>query len=1109
MLVPVLSLAQIPPEDLLKIEKAIPAQATAKAKQPRKLLVFTRAEGYKHASIPYAAKALELMGKQTGAFTTVQSEEMAAFLPDNLRQFDAVLFVSTSELAFEDLALRQSLMAFAKSGKGVVGIHAATDNFYNWPEAADMMGGQFDGHPWQANGTWAIKIVDPAHPLTAAFQGKNFQISDEIYRIRQRSLRQNCRVLVALDMMDKTNRATEGVRFGDRDLPISWVRSFGMGRVFYSSFGHNASIYWNPAILQHYLDGIQFALGDLQVDTTPVPFAVESSFSSDELDQLFEKVATYEFGQSREPLMNLTDYLRLSAISPKLQQQNEKRLLQLLASPMRPAGKQFVCERLSLYGSKLSVPVLAKMLQDSATSDMARFALERIPDPSADKALRQALSKTAGKIRVGIINTLGQRRDSKSASELGKLVTGSDPPAAAAAIIALGKIGGAESMRALAGAKEKTSGNLHALVCDAYLNCADMLLQQGDKDKALTVYTQLLAPQYSEPIRYAAMRGMVRGGKESATAFILSQLKNADAPTQILAANLVNEIPATESVAGIAQMIPALAPASQAQLLTSLAVRKDPEVLQAAVAATRSEHEAVRAAALKTLGSIGDETTVSLLASVAASKGTEGALARKSLSSLSGRPAIDETIIASIATAAPDVKVELILAASQRQINAATPALLQTARAPDSRVRLESIRALKTLAEAEHLSDLLDLLVNAQNPSERSELEKTITAVVMRAPPEKRNSAPVRARLEKYPAGTNVEVRESLLQVLGAIGDPADLPLLVAALNDTAANTKTAAIRALSEWPNAEPGSHLLAVAENTKQSTHQILALRGFVRSLRFESDAPSAGTIKKFERAMALAANTNEQKMILGWLAEVKALGALELAAKFMQSPGLRPEAEIAAVKIAGVVSGSYPVETKVILQQALQIAQSDTVAHARRAAAMIQQIDHFEDFMTAWLVSEPYFNDEVNLFEHAFPPEQPGQAVVKWQIMPASTITEAPWLMQLDQVLGGDNRVAYLRNQVWSDKEQRLRLELGSDDGVKVWLNGELVHANNASRGTTPGDDVVEVTVGKGWNPLLLKIIQGTGSWGACARLRNLEGSRVEGLKVALPGLVEEVN
>jgi hypothetical protein len=104
-----------------------------------------------------------------------------------------------------------------------------------------------------------------------------------------------------------------------------------------------------------------------------------------------------------------------------------------------------------------------------------------------------------------------------------------------------------------------------------------------------------------------------------------------------------------------------------------------------------------------------------------------------------------------------------------------------------------------------------------------------------------------------------------------------------------------------------------------------------------------------------------------------------------------------------------------------------------------------------------------------------------------------------MELDKALGGNNRAAYLRNKVWSDKSQKVRLELGSDDGIKVWLNGQLVHANNVTRPADPSQDKVEVTLKQGWNRLLLKVTQGGGEWAVCARLRRLDGSKLEGLKV----------
>ncbi len=168
-------------------------------------------------------------------------------------------------------------MDFVKSGKGVIGIHAASDNFYDWPEAAEMLGGQFNGHPWTAGGTWAVKIDDPEHVLNKSFGGKGFLIKDEIYQIKGPYSRDTHRVLLSLDMSNARNLAPlkgkkKGEAWGgreDNDHAISWIKPYGKGRVFYCSLGHNKEIYWNKAVLAHYLAGIQWALGDLAADDTP------------------------------------------------------------------------------------------------------------------------------------------------------------------------------------------------------------------------------------------------------------------------------------------------------------------------------------------------------------------------------------------------------------------------------------------------------------------------------------------------------------------------------------------------------------------------------------------------------------------------------------------------------------------------------------------------------------------------------------------------------------------------------------------------------------------------------------------------------------------------
>ena len=251
------------------IREAMPDAAPARPKQPRKVLVFNLCKGFRHGCIPTAAKCLEIMGEKTGAFTTVQSEDMSVFNKEDLAEFDAILFNNTTRLEFADKpAAREAIMDFVKGGKGIVGIHAATDNFYDWPEMADLMGGVFDGHPWGAGGTWAIRNDDPDHPLNRSFAGEGFKIKDELYQLKGAYSRDTLRVLLSIDLSDQATGARKGKR-ADKDYGVSWIRPVGEGRLFYCSLGHNNEVFWNTPVLEHFLAGIQYALGDLECDDSP------------------------------------------------------------------------------------------------------------------------------------------------------------------------------------------------------------------------------------------------------------------------------------------------------------------------------------------------------------------------------------------------------------------------------------------------------------------------------------------------------------------------------------------------------------------------------------------------------------------------------------------------------------------------------------------------------------------------------------------------------------------------------------------------------------------------------------------------------------------------
>ena len=295
----------VPEAAVQKILKALPESAPAKPAKARKLLIFTLATGYVHGSIPIAALAFEQMGKKTGAYETVISSDPSYFEEDKLKQFDAVLMISTTGEGFGlkggDFAklppekqayyerLRKNLLDFVGRGKGLMGIHAAGDSCYEWREYGKLIGGYFLSHPYY---DITVKLDDPASPINAAFKGKGFKFHDEMYVFREEPnsrrykdlpepySRDRLHILLSIDVPNSKIKAgpltKEEEKAGwkahlrkDEDYAISWIQQVGSGRVFYCSFGHFDETYYNPMIMQHYLAGLQYALGDLKADATP------------------------------------------------------------------------------------------------------------------------------------------------------------------------------------------------------------------------------------------------------------------------------------------------------------------------------------------------------------------------------------------------------------------------------------------------------------------------------------------------------------------------------------------------------------------------------------------------------------------------------------------------------------------------------------------------------------------------------------------------------------------------------------------------------------------------------------------------------------------------
>lgn len=292
----VVSYGQIPPlpevtaDERAAVEAAAPSKPQAKPKKPRRLLVFNRdvrngvVVKVHHPSVAIGNYALETLGRKTGAWEVTVSGDPEIWRPASIRQFDGICFMNTTGVLTEDKELRWSLIDFVRSGGGFSAFHAggaATfvqyPKYDQFPEFGVMVGGyENGGHPWQHTETYPVRVEDPKHPLVRMFGGKTFPVTDEVFQMMSPYSREAVRVLLSIDVPNANMNPSRRIlpeRQKDLDFPVSWIKRYGQGRVFYTFLGHNKSTFTDAKLLEHFLAGIQYTLGDLPADDTPSRFA--------------------------------------------------------------------------------------------------------------------------------------------------------------------------------------------------------------------------------------------------------------------------------------------------------------------------------------------------------------------------------------------------------------------------------------------------------------------------------------------------------------------------------------------------------------------------------------------------------------------------------------------------------------------------------------------------------------------------------------------------------------------------------------------------------------------------------------------------------------------
>ena len=220
--------------------------------RPARILYFTHAAGYRHEVIPASREILKAIGETTPPFEVMASEDVSVFTGENLRRFGAVMFFTTGELPMSDIQ-KQALTDFVRDGGGFLGVHSATDTFYQWPEYGRLIGGYFDQHPWHQQ----VRIIPDRFDPLVSFIGPSLVVSDEIYQIRD--FAGGSHVVLRLDP-SSVDLGRANVHHHPHGWPLAWTRSYGSGRVFYTALGHEEAVWRDPRFQTLLRNAIQWAI---------------------------------------------------------------------------------------------------------------------------------------------------------------------------------------------------------------------------------------------------------------------------------------------------------------------------------------------------------------------------------------------------------------------------------------------------------------------------------------------------------------------------------------------------------------------------------------------------------------------------------------------------------------------------------------------------------------------------------------------------------------------------------------------------------------------------------------------------------------------------------
>ena len=627
----------------------------------------------------------------------------------------------------------------------------------------------------------------------------------------------------------------------------------------------------------------------------------------------------------------------MAADSPTTSAEKARQAITTLQSNAPGDEKAMACKRLAVYGQADAVPALAPLLADEKLASWARIALEVIPGSAADEALRAAMPKLHGKLLVGVINSIGVRRDAKAVGDLTSKLKDADAEVASAAAVALGRIGGDKAAKALE--KSLASGPVatRSAVAQGCILCAEQFLAEGKSAKAVKLYDTVRKADVPKQRHLEATRGAILARKADGIPLLLETLRSPDKAAHGLGLRTARELRGTAVTDALSRELVKTQPDRQGPLFLALADRDDVSVMPVVLATAKSGPKNLRLLAIEVMVREGKPACVPVLFDTLAENDVDVELAKAAKAALAGwwGKEVDGQLTTRLPRATGNSRRLLVELAGQRHAVAAMPELIKAASDVDPAMRTAGIKALGETAGTADLGALTDLLAKAKSADDISAVQEALESTCQRVS----DKAACADKLIASLATSATPAKCALLRVLGVVTTATALDAIRTALASPEASVRDTAVRVLADWPETPALPALLEVLRTTQDDSHRFLALRGCVRLLDLGGQPPEK-TLETYRDMLSRTERTDDRKALLSGLANVADPAALKLVGPLLKEAQVQAEAEVAMLKIAGALVKSAPADAKAAATQLQTESQNPTTRD--RAAKILADIE-----------------------------------------------------------------------------------------------------------------------------------------------------------------------